>query len=134
MGKRSFYIASSLDNAEAVRQLAQTLLGRGHWTVHGAAYRPEESAARNVVVMRDVARAEMKGVTTADVVIVLLPGGRGTHVELGGALATGKRVLIVGDRDVRHGDGPRPCAFYHHAAVEHVPPIPELIVEAVERG
>jgi nucleoside 2-deoxyribosyltransferase len=108
MPSRRFYIASSLDNAEAVRQLACTLRARGHvhtydWTTHGAVFKPSAEPEDNVAAMRDVARSEMKGVTTADVVIVLLPGGRGTHVEMGGALAAGKRVLVVGDKDIRTG-------------------------------
>ena len=36
----------------------------------------------------------------AEVVILLLPGGRGTHVELGLALALGKKVfLCAGDAE-----------------------------------
>jgi hypothetical protein len=42
----------------------------------------------------DVALAELAGVRDADVLIVLLPGGYGTHVEIGAALALGKPVIL----------------------------------------
>lgn len=37
---------------------------------------------------------EQKGIFDSDVVIILLPGGRGTHIELGMALAWGKKIYL----------------------------------------
>jgi nucleoside 2-deoxyribosyltransferase len=41
-----------------------------------------------------IALAELAGIREADVLLVLLPGGCGTHVEIGAALALGKPVII----------------------------------------
>jgi nucleoside 2-deoxyribosyltransferase len=41
-----------------------------------------------------IALAELAGVREADVLIVLLPGGYGTHVEIGAALGLGKPVIL----------------------------------------
>ena len=42
----------------------------------------------------DTALAEIAAVREADVLVVLLPGGYGTHVEIGAALALGKPVIL----------------------------------------
>jgi nucleoside 2-deoxyribosyltransferase len=43
---------------------------------------------------RTIAKAEKQGVLRAELIIVLLPGGMGTHTELGMALACDIPVLI----------------------------------------
>ena len=40
------------------------------------------------------AEAERQGIADSDVVILLLPTGRGTHVELGMALAWNKKIYL----------------------------------------
>lgn len=124
------YIASKLENAERVRALRDDLLRTGHvltydWTVHGSVQTGGPAAIARA------AAAECEGVRDADVVIVLLPGGKGTHVELGIAHALRKTILIVGDRRAFPGDG-RECAFYHgdniaHLGGEHTAVIPALL-------
>ena len=37
---------------------------------------------------------EQKGIIEADIVIILLPAGRGTHIELGMALALNKKIFL----------------------------------------
>ena len=59
----------------------------------------------------DLAVAEITGIRHADVMIVILPGGRGTHVEIGAALAMGKPVIIhAPNRKIL--ETPYPCAFH----------------------
>src|SRR5688500_16566149 len=89
-----FYIASSLDNIEAVNRLRDELVECGYvqsydWTEHGSVQANPES-------WKEVCDAEITGVFDADFLIVLLPGGRGTHVELGIALARSIPIIIVG--------------------------------------
>ena len=67
----------------------------------------------------DLAVAELKGIREADVVIVLLPGGRGTHVEIGAALAFGKPVILHAP-DQETLIKPYPCAFHYHPGVRLV--------------
>ena len=65
----------------------------------------------------DVALAELEGVREADVLIVLLPGGYGTHVEIGAALALGKPVIIHAP-DHKTLETPYPCIFHYHPGVK----------------
>ena len=83
------------------------------WTSHGGVFR--EGLER----LREVAVAELAGIEAADYIVVLLPGGRGTHTELGFALAHGKPALMLASRDEPDIFEPveRTCAFYHHPLV-----------------
>lgn len=127
------YIASKLNNIPRVRLLSEMLRARGHsltydWTVNGPAYKESASVAENNRTMRGVAEAELGGIALADAVIVLLPGGRGTHVEIGAALALNKPVLIVGSES-DHYPG-LPCAFYRHPFVRMVASdVPAIIAD-----
>lgn len=110
-----YYIASRLENAEAVKRMASRLNEVGwiqtyDWTTHGSV---QEKGLERI---EQVAQAELIGVREADVVIVLMPGGRGTHVELGAAIAYKKPVILFAEDGQLLQDG-RTCAFYHHPQV-----------------
>lgn len=129
---KKYYIASGLENAGNVRVLKKVLDQAGwehtyDWTVHGAV---------DVDRLPEVAKDEEEGVAVADVVIVLLPGGRGTHTELGIALAfaaasaeSGQdpRICVFsanpGDFEIKG----QTCAFYHHPCVERFTSMDEMI-------
>ena len=122
---RAFYIASRLENVGRVRELKRILEAAGHvhtydWTVHGSV----QDAGLDAI--REVARREALGVLSADVVIVLLPGGRGTHTELGIAIADAirgqpKRIVLLSESsEIDFGTDGRTCALYHHPKVERV--------------
>jgi nucleoside 2-deoxyribosyltransferase len=64
----------------------------------------------------DTALAEIAAVREADVLVVLLPGGFGTHVEIGAALALGKPVILHAP-DRKTLDTPYPCIFHYHPGV-----------------
>jgi len=123
-----FYIASKIENGEAVTRLATWLKAVGHvqtydWAVHGPVFKPDKAANQNILAMREVATAEMIGVSSADVLIALLPGGRGTHVEIGAAIALAKLVILCGDFQKEmtgRGEYPWPCAFYYHPLVVRI--------------
>lgn len=111
-----YYIATRLENHQAHNVVRDLLAQRGHqitydWTVHGPVWR--SGAAR----IAEVAELELRGVVEADLVIVLLPGGRGTHAELGMALSRGRRVLLHSADLAPFGAAPETCAFYHHPLV-----------------
>lgn len=106
-----FYIASRLENAAMVARLRDDLIKHGHWTING-------SVRGDADALRQTALAETRGVEAADVLVALLPGGRGTHVELGIALGLGKAVIIYATGDMAvFGTGEETCAFYHHPNV-----------------
>lgn len=105
------YIASALENAAEVARLRDILAFAGHvvtydWTIHGSVQ--SEGAER----IAEVAAAEMAGVIDADVLVALLPGGRGTHTEIGIALGSGVPVILRGAEHYA-----RECAFYRAPGV-----------------
>ena len=133
---KKYYIASGLENAAAVRELKQILDAAGwhhtyDWTVHGSVY--GEGADR----LAEVAAAESAGVIDAEVVVALLPGGRGTHTELGMAIACGEFDIGTEDRvricvysatpEKDFGTNGTTCAFYHHPLVERFSDMSEMI-------
>jgi nucleoside 2-deoxyribosyltransferase len=114
-----FYIASGLENAEMVTAFARVLKAYKwthtyDWTVHGNVQ--EDGKTR----LTEVATKEIKGVVDADVVIVLLPGGRGTHAELGAANALNRPVFIWAESEESFLLGGRTCAFYWNRNVTRV--------------
>lgn len=121
-----YYIATKLENHAEHNRLRDTLEARGHkitydWTTHGPVY------SKGLAVVEEVAQLEHQGVYNADVVIMLWPGGRGTHVELGMAIALDKRCMIVSDVDGHHIASPETCAFYHHPCVMMYHNVDELL-------
>lgn len=132
---KHYYIASGLDNIDKVRELKAVLDAAGwqhtyDWTAHGAV---------DLNRLESVSAAEEQGVSEAEVVIVLLPGGCGTHTELGMALTS----AVATDRYAEAQDpricifSPNPeadfrtkgktCAFYHHPCVERFGDMQEMI-------
>lgn len=92
----NFYIASGLQNKENVQYVSAHLKACGFthtydWTCNK---RPESS-----VELKEIGEAERTGVLDSDFLILLLPGGKGTHVELGMALAQHKRVYLYSPDD-----------------------------------
>lgn len=114
IGKKA-YVASGLENIEEALRIISFLRSFGventyDWTSHGPAW----PLGRDRVA--EVSRAELDGVAAADFVVVRLPGGRGTHVEMGAALALRRPVVIYGGKEKFLVDKDC-CAFYHHPGV-----------------
>ncbi len=109
-----FYLASSLDNIFNARKVANYLIWKGwectyEWMSHGPVENNDD--------LIQVSKHELNGVCSTDVMFVLLPGGRGTHIEFGCALGLGKPVIILTpNQDLLFHDM-RPCSFYHHPTV-----------------
>jgi len=115
----NIYIATSLSKASDHNRVRDTLLNGGYhltydWTVHGSV--KETTTFR----LREVASNELRGVLSADVLVVLLPGGHGTHTELGMALGSGMPVILHSTDPCYFEPGPSTNAFYHHESVHHV--------------
>lgn len=111
-----FYIATSLEAwaaHNAVRDRLQQNPGwelTYDWTAHGSVQ--HEGVDR----VREVALAETEGVMDADFVVGILPGGRGTHCELGIAIGASIPIILLVPHD--HSEmHPHTCAFYHHPLV-----------------
>ena len=105
-----FYVASGLANREQAMDMIRFLSSRGHtptydWTEHG-----------------DVRGQGLDRLRDAEFVLVLLPGGQGTHTELGIALATraNKRIMLWSETGKEFLDNADTCVFYHHMSIEQV--------------
>jgi nucleoside 2-deoxyribosyltransferase len=122
-----YYIATSTSRVPFHNQVRDLLKECGHeitydWTTHGSVR--ETSVSR----LQQVAHAVLQGVLDADFVLVLLPGGKGTHTELGFSIASKKRVFIHSEDPSVFEIGPQVCAFYHHADVVRLScPIQDLV-------
>ena len=124
---RTFYIATALERAAEAKAIADQLrgfcLGQTYaWDEHGSVQ--DDGPER----IREVAMNEVSGVLDADLFVCLLPGGRGTHTELGIAIAgsiersrhgygrnSSRTIVIVGPLEGADG---RVCAFYLHPHVD----------------
>jgi nucleoside 2-deoxyribosyltransferase len=119
-----FYIASGLENAALVKKVRDELQQGGDqitydWTLHGSVQDFPDK-------WREVGHAEIKGVLDADFVVVILPGGKGTHTELGIALAKYEylnyqkkqqfKIFIYEETDSFFSHpNQRICVFYYQA-------------------
>jgi len=108
-----YYIATGLDNMPAHNDLRDKLNALGHhitydWTEHGPAFQ------HGLKHLSRVASLEVTGVADAELFVLLWKGGRGTHVELGIAIAHGALVAIITDVEDHHQSTRDTCAFYHY--------------------
>ena len=112
MSKR-FYLSTQKDrNAEAL-PLLDALRAKGWERTFDWAGLEASSESEYA----HLAMAEIAGIRDADVVIVILPGGRGTHIEIGVALAMGKPVILHAPNR-KTLETPYPCAFHYHPKVK----------------
>jgi hypothetical protein len=128
-----FYVATGLGNREQQREVVALLQGLGpRWrqTCDWTALDPARDG-------RDVCAAtELDGLRAANLLVVLLPGGRGTHAELGFALGINwgqhtypKRVVVWSwdGKAFEEGDA-ECCLIYHAPGVERVTgPLSDLV-------
>jgi nucleoside 2-deoxyribosyltransferase len=121
-----FYIATSLSRAKAHNVVRDVLMECGHeisydWTL------PENKRPISNESLREIALLEVEGVSDSDFVIVLLPGGNGTHLELGISIAKGKRIFLHAEDPHTFEPGPQTNAFYHHPDIIRLHcPLPEV--------
>lgn len=111
-----FYIATSLLREAAHHVVRDALQNLGHeisydWTSHGSVKSVSKERLEEVAVL------ELAGIAEADFVVVLLPGGKGTHLELGFALAKEKPIFLHTEDPLLFELGPQTNAFYHHPGI-----------------
>ena len=131
------YIASKLENYRQVQAVRNALRNAGHvitydWTEHGPAI------LRGIEFLKEVAENERDGVVSADAVVVLLPGGRGTHAELGMACALNIPVMLIADHpNTYFSCDENTCAFYWNSNVQHyvcyAEDLPDFVAGEIDR-
>jgi len=112
MPKR-FYLSTRKNSSARAEALLEALKASGwqrtfDWTDWG-----NIGSARYA----ELASAEIAAVKEADVLVVLLPGGFGTHVEIGAALAL-KKPVIIHAPDHETLETPYACIFHYHPQVK----------------
>lgn len=113
-----FYIASKLENYEQVKRLANMLKLSGwehtyDWTVHLSVKETD------IETLKSIGQKECDGVRNADILFVLTPQGRGTHVEFGIALALNKVIYIFHENDKYFQCDDNTSPFYWLPNVNH---------------
>lgn len=91
-----FYIASSFANIKKVREAAGLLKAQGFeqtydWT--------ENTRASSIEDLKRIGQLEREAVCEADFLVVLLPAGKGSHIELGIAAGQGKPVYLLSESE-----------------------------------
>ncbi|MCH9609186.1 MAG: hypothetical protein S4CHLAM45_04080 [Chlamydiales bacterium] len=114
-----FYVATSLSRAKMHNQVRDALISKGHeltydWTLHGSV------KMVSLDRLAEVGEREVKGIAQADVVVLLLPGGKGTHVELGLAAALKKPIILHSETKTPFKLGEEICAFYCLKGVKQI--------------
>lgn len=109
-----FYLASGFSNAPLVRYVSEQLKRKGYihtydWT--------QNDRASTVEDLQHIGQCEKDAIIESDLVVLLLPGGKGSHVELGIALGLQKRVILYSPGD-EIDDFASTTTFYHLPEVE----------------
>ncbi|MFC0188692.1 nucleoside 2-deoxyribosyltransferase [Fictibacillus aquaticus] len=124
----TFYIGSGFQNIETVRKLAGTLMHEGlrqtyDWTQNDKTTDEEQLCA--------IGEAEVRGIKDADIIVILLPGGKGTHTELGIAIAEEKKVFLYA-MDNKWSDEERKVTFYYINGVTIIKGEMQRLITAVK--
>jgi len=104
-----FYIASSFANKEKVSGAADSLKEYGYiqtfdWTAN--------LRASSIDELKAYGELERRAVLEADFLVVLLPAGKGSHIEMGIAIGQGMPVYLVSETDELF-DFDATSTFYH---------------------
>lgn len=91
-----FYIASSLKNSELVNYYSKILEKNG-WK-HTYNWTKNINDVKNMENLIENAKLEQNAIINSDIVIVLFPAGRGTHIELGMSLALNKKIYLCSNK------------------------------------
>lgn len=91
----NFYIGSGMKNCELVNYYSKILEEKG-WK-HTYNWAKNINGDETIKDLIEYSKLEQQGIIDSDVVIILLPAGRGTHIELGMALALNKKIFLCSE-------------------------------------
>ncbi len=87
-----FYIGSGMKNCELVNSYAEILKENGWEQTYDWVKNVHNEGS--VKKLTEYAQLEQQGILDSEVFILVLPGGRGAHIELGMALALHKKIFL----------------------------------------
>ena len=90
-----FYIGSGMKNCKLVNYYSKILEENG-WE-HTYNWTKNINGDETIDDLIEYSKLEQQGIIDSDVVIILLPAGRGTHIELGMALALNKKIFLCSE-------------------------------------
>jgi hypothetical protein len=124
---QKFYVASSFKNLDTVRYVSKQLINKGY--IHTYDWTKNERAS-TVEDLREIGQQEKDAVMEADFIIILLPAGKGSHIEFGIALGLEKRIYLYSpDEEVNRLE--TTSTFYHLPEVHKCIGTIEKLIETV---
>ena len=87
-----FYVGSGMKNAKLVEYYQEKLKEAGWEQTYN--WVNNINSDINIDEIREYAKLEQEGVMNSDVVVILLPAGRGAHIELGMSIALNKKTFL----------------------------------------
>jgi hypothetical protein len=111
-----FYVASRLEDRDRALGFIERLEKEGHRCTLAW---PRMPRVHTLAELAHRGEEEVQAIGRADVLLMIAPGGRGTHTELGVALGKGIGIVLYTPPGVRL-DQPYPCVFHHHRRVRIV--------------
>jgi nucleoside 2-deoxyribosyltransferase len=124
-----FYVASSFINIEQVRYVSGKLKSLGH--IHTYDWTQNERAS-TLEDLKQIGKLEKDAVSKADFVVIILPGGKGSHIELGIALGLNKKIILYSpDQSIYNFT--TTSTFYHLTEVEKFIGTLDELVEFLEK-
>ena len=110
-----FYIGAGLNNYELVNNISERLKAMGwkhtyNWAENGSV---ENESIEDLKVISEI---ESNAINESDIIIILLPAGRGTHVELGMAIVLNKIIYLYSEND-KIFNIENTAGFYYHLSV-----------------
>ncbi|WP_323708199.1 nucleoside 2-deoxyribosyltransferase [Mammaliicoccus sciuri] len=91
-----FYVAGSFGNKNVVNKLIKSLEQHGlqntyNWTLNDKAINKED--------LRKIGQSEAGAVKNSDILLAILPGGKGTYTEIGIAIGHNKPILLLAQNE-----------------------------------
>ncbi len=87
-----FYVGSGMKNCKLVNYYAKLLKENGWEQTYDWVKNVSDDISKDDMIK--YASLESQGIVDSDVVIILLPAGRGAHIELGMAMALNKKIFL----------------------------------------
>lgn len=109
-----FYIASIYKNSRNVRELSAKLQAKGF--IHTYDWAKKERAS-SYEMLKQIGEVEKEAIANTDFLVILLPAGKGSHIEFGMALARGKRIYLYSP-DEESFSFDKTSTFYHVDGVD----------------